>query len=57
MTALTKRQADTTHILKSKHEGNSNPSPINSSVSVGDGQMTIDIVSKMDVRKSNNAAM
>ncbi len=61
MTILTKQQTDGTCGLQSKYKGNSNPTPINSSISVCGGQMTINIgmewASKQDIMKSNNAAM
>ncbi len=42
-----------------KYEGD--PKSVNSSVSIGGGQMTIDVgmecTSQLDIRKSNNAAM
>ncbi len=45
--------------LQAKYEGD--PKPINSPVSIGGGQMTINIgmesASQLDLRKSNNAAM
>ncbi len=59
MTALTKQQKEATRKLQAKYD--SDPKPINSSSSVGGGQMTIDIgmecTSQLDIRKSNNAAM
>ncbi len=59
MTALTKWQQEATRKLQVKYEGD--PKPVNSSISIGDGQMTIDVgmerASQLDIRKSNNAAM
>ncbi len=45
--------------LQAKYEGE--PKPINSSASIGDEQMTIDVgiecASQLDLRKPNNTAM
>ncbi len=59
MTALTKRQQEATRKLQVKYEGD--PKLVNSSVTIGGGQITIDAgmecASQLDLRKSNNAAM
>ncbi len=59
MTALTKQQKEATLRLQAKYEGD--PKPVNSSASIGGGQMAIDVgmkrASQLDIRKSNNADM
>ncbi len=59
ITALIKRQKEAMRRLQPKYDGD--PKPINSSVSIGGGQMTIDVemedTSQLDTRKSNNATM
>ncbi len=59
MTALTKQQGEATRKLHAKYD--SDPKPVNSSASIGGGQMTINVgmerISQLDIRKSNNAAM
>ncbi len=59
MTTLTKRQNKATQRLQAKYEDD--PKPVNSSASIGGGQMTVNVgmecTSQLDIRKSNNAAM
>ncbi len=59
MTALTKQQKEAMQKLQAKYDGD--PKPVNSSASIGGGQMTINVgmehASQLDIRKSNNAAM
>ncbi len=59
ITALTERLQEATRKLQVKYEGD--PKPINSCVSIGGEQMTINVgmerASQLDIRKSNNAAM
>ncbi len=59
MTALTKQQKEATQRLQTKYEDD--PKPVNSSASIGGGQLTIDVgmerASLLDIRISNNAAM
>ncbi len=61
MTPLTKPQANGTWRLKPKYEDNSNPISVNSCVSVGGGQMTVnagvELALQLDIRKSNIAAI
>ncbi len=59
MTTLTKRQTEAMWRLQANYDGE--PKPVNSSVSIGGKQMTIDVgmehACQLDIRKSNNAAM
>ncbi len=59
MTALTKQQKEAMWRLQAKYEVDLKP--VNSSSSIGCGQMTIDVgiehASQLDIRKSNKAVM